>query len=256
MRSPPHMPCSDLTPAGAAGRPLIGYERDSRQMSAPQRPAAPPRRAPCPRTVNRMTELDAERQRRVECHVLASLGDLEQLLARMQPGVTEYDVIRASGVLRRLLVDNVLGRANRSRGLKIRYRTAYYTGAGLPPELEPDIRATFEELWPEQAPPHWERREQPLHGFLAIELVRVGGEPFSVRDIIKLAANALGGVHLGDPHDNRLVPLMRANDAVAIGELPLIAGHLAGIAAVTLAAAEPLRSVLLEYFSARTGDDG
>lgn len=180
----------------------------------------------------------------LEKHFVDIMRDLDNRLTNLVDS-REYDVIQLSAVLRKLLLDGVINRANSRIRTPLRYRVALYDGPGLPANLRPDFHAVYAELYPDSvAPEHWIRHDLKLAEFLALPLLHVRGEMFTVRDIIDLAANALGGVHFGDPRDKRLEALRQANDSRRVGGMRPIAGHLVGIAEVTRRAVQALRKAL------------
>lgn len=110
-----------------------------------------------------------------------------------------YDLLRATGLLRQLLVDSpsLIDLVNKNYGLKIKFRvnkqppykpmTPFESGGEI---WEPILRVSliqskddgFQELSKDQ--------------FLSYNVFEIESHNFKIKDIIRLSSNKLGGVHL------------------------------------------------------------
>ena len=174
------------------------------------------------------------------------------------PGVTEYELVVASGRLRLLLLDDhrLVDQVNRdaSRRLKIRYRI-FVHGGGPPAPLRegllfwavPDgISPLIAARQPVQIPV----AEVPLADFLAEIVMLFRGEAITVRDLISHVANSAGGVHSGPgrgPHSGLLRDL---ETTVGIAGMDAATRCLRGVIMVTVEALRPLRERVLEQLGA------
>lgn len=153
------------------------------------------------------------------------LRTLDDLDGRLQPGQAEYDIIRMSGLLRQLLVDgnNLVDQVNRTRRIKISYK-AYSFHAPIEPDvvfwalgdwLTPNTPAGSAAGYltltegvrqpspPEGTPDTMTPQDLAKDRFLALQVVLYHGHVFTVKEIILYLANAAGGVHAGEPKDDK-----------------------------------------------------
>lgn len=104
-----------------------------------------------------------------------------------------YVLLKSSAHLRLLLLDGLLHKANERHKLKIQFRVP---AAGDPPPLVPD------KMWHNIAPhdlPDGLLTNVNLVQFLKLRVFESGNDSITVRDVIRTAANADGGVHLDTP---------------------------------------------------------
>ncbi len=105
------------------------------------------------------------------------------------------------------------------------------------------------ELDPRHISPGHERVELTLEQFLTRPLMRLFDEDFTVQNVIRVAANGLGGVHRGKitiSFDKRLAKRTEGSivsDALN-DELHLVVSQIRQIAMATREACDPLRAVL------------
>ena len=104
-----------------------------------------------------------------------------------------YRLLRTSGPLRLLLLDGLLHRANE----RVKHRPMFMTNDfRTPPPLE--TSAHWRRLSPEGLATAV-RLELTLDEFLNAPVLTVEGTVATVKDVIRAAANASGGVHFGPP---------------------------------------------------------
>jgi hypothetical protein len=127
----------------------------------------------------------------VEEYFVRTVQDLDDASESDDP----YTVLRASGVLRLLLLDGLFHKASVRLNRKIRFTVDDFN-MELPPGVPvPEI--------------HWQllspvgvgarqRIEVNLDKFLAAPMLRTPDATASVRDVIQACANAMGGIHFGE----------------------------------------------------------
>jgi hypothetical protein len=77
--------------------------------------------------------------------------------------------------------------------------------------------------------------------FLSAPVLYLEGKSYSVRDLIKVSALRLGGVHVGDPEtDTEQEARLRALNTVVLGGLPAVFRTVLWFARQTVASLEPL----------------
>lgn len=107
-----------------------------------------------------------------------------------------YVLLKSSAPLRLLLLDGLLHKANQRHNLKVTFRVAW--DGDLPP-----FKA--DRVWNSVAPhgrPTDYTALMGLDAFLQLEVFQSPVGSISVRDVIRAAANADGGVHYGKPRSS------------------------------------------------------
>ncbi len=163
---------------------------------------------------------------------------LDDLQSRATWDASEYALLRASALLRELLVDPkpLVEQANREHRLRLRYqvRTPPSTPGllfwlGIDPE-EPADGGPIKSLTVSQ--------------LLAQNLVFSASMAFSVRDLITYGANVLGGVHHGDASSDVHRALRDAPLKIEHGGRPLGLVAMVPIAHVVLSGVRPLSDAI------------
>jgi hypothetical protein len=104
-----------------------------------------------------------------------------------------YLLLKSSADLRLLLLDGLLHKANERHKLKIRFRIA--TPGDLPP-------IDFDKFWRNIAPHNLSEHQLTdvsVDQFLKLRVFESKQDAITVKDVIRAAANADGGVHLDAP---------------------------------------------------------
>lgn len=167
---------------------------------------------------------------------VATVLDVDQKVAAGD----RYSVIRASGLLRQLLVDEspLVHVVNRAYSAPLIFRTIDFSE---PPPLDPVG--------------HWQVLDpSPFSGaktldcslkqFLAAPCLKWSGRYASVHDLITACANAKGGTHLGRARTTDQQLLLDWDEAVSVlGEWPSVRA-MAGTCRVALQAFRPLMSAV------------
>jgi hypothetical protein len=173
-----------------------------------------------------------------------SLGELE---ARATSDASEYSLLRASSILRLLLLDGtpLVAEVNRTRDITVSYRVrrspkpkpedlVLWLG-GLDPDDGTEVSGSIEDL----------RRDD----FLAVPVLYLGPEVITIHDMISLAANIWGGVHHGQPRkDNwkqQLVEKLNQRMKLELGDTPVQLLSMIAVSRVVLRGLQPLREAVL-----------
>jgi hypothetical protein len=176
---------------------------------------------------------------KAELLFLDTIDDLEHRLATWRGD--EYSLVRTSFLLRHLLLDDVLVDANRHARTRMRFLMAVSPAVELPVRDGLAFAVDYSCLSPESAPTHWTRQELNLDKFLKTRLIRTAGNDFTVRDLISVVANKLGGAHHGATGNDH--PLVDLADTWSNG-LPVPLRHIEQVARCVLSASAPLRELL------------
>ncbi len=128
-----------------------------------------------------------------------------------------YQLIKASGLLRLLLLDGLIDRVNSSYRFKLKF---YLTLKKFRREDQPALT---------------------LQKFLAEEWKAYREHCYSVKEIIQTSAHLMGGVHLGEPKSKKEIDLIGIFDYRPI-TFDTIKSSLRGISLLTIEALEDLES--------------
>jgi hypothetical protein len=175
-------------------------------------------------------------------------------LAEIYKNPTYLDLLDIAAILRLFLCDEkcLVHTVNRKK-VKLTFRVGVLRDPpGLPPAT---IHMLGDAIDPDIGPPWRSAVELNADGFLRRIVHKFSGEPYSVKDAIKFAANVAGGVHF-DPKpkedDVKNKVLKAYAEHMTIGNLPLGIRELRAIAIVTVRALEPLAvSLRADYEAAQ-----
>jgi hypothetical protein len=172
---------------------------------------------------------------------------LDELEARATSDASEYSLLRASSVLRLLLLDGtpLVAEVNRARDIRVSYRVrrspkptpsdlVFWLG-GLDPDDGTGVAGSIEDLGRDE--------------FLAVPVLYLGPEVITIHDMISLAANIWGGVHHGRPRkDNwkqQLVERLNQQMKLELGGTPAQLLSMIPVSRVVLRGLRPLREAVL-----------
>lgn len=168
------------------------------------------------------------------------------LARRVHQPASEYDVLMAAALLRKLLLDDqpLVFAVNRERRTKIRYRAYVHD---LPWREQPGLPVA--DAWAVPVGidpgsitiPTMTPQELTHDQFLKMLVVYVKGHEYTVHDVIKHVAHVSGAVHKGAPSDERDEALAAGIEGLGgpNGWQPAVAA-LPGIGRVVLTALSPL----------------
>jgi len=165
------------------------------------------------------------------------VGTLIDMSAKVSTG-QKYDVIRASGLLRQLLLDDspLVHQVNRSHRKQLKFKVLQF-----PKDLPSEHKVNF--LWLDIDPssvPSANANECDLQGFLAALCLRIGDTHYSVGDVIKLCAHVKGGIHSGKPKTQAETELLNLDRKHRLFEQEPSIAAMRGIARVALSGLWPL----------------
>jgi hypothetical protein len=165
------------------------------------------------------------------------LSTLDDVREKIRSG-DKYKIVKASGLLRHLLIDEhpLLHQINRHYKLPIRFYVNDYKERDYLPGHTP----TFH--WMDLSPYNIKTKDTyrvKLDEFLAIVCVTVEGDKYTVKDIICSAAHIMGGVHSGKPKDERDIKFINLDKYIPIAVDPALMS-IASICNVTLDALKDL----------------
>ena len=156
----------------------------------------------------------------------------------------QIDLLDLSAKLRQLLVDGsstLANQANREQQLKLSFKVGEFTS-------EPDeyvvIQGLADGLDPGTRRPGLPIKELNLDGFLKHRVLYLKGHAYSVRDVIKHASDAAGGIHRDENPKDQHKKIAEYSGQWEIGGLPAAMQQLRAIARVTLKGLAPLREAL------------
>jgi hypothetical protein len=170
---------------------------------------------------------------------IETLRDIDQKVIERRP----YSLIRAAGLLRQLLLDEhpLVDTVNQKLRLRIRY--TIMTSDDTPEQILPGLEVHWKNInseWFPRSPTVEVDRDR----LLSTVILRLGQSGATVRDIIRVCANAKGGVHMGSGRgDRENIALAFDSGYAYLGEEPSLAA-LAGICRVVLRGLAPLVTAL------------
>jgi hypothetical protein len=155
----------------------------------------------------------------------------------------EIDLLDLAAGLRQLILDgdSLIHQVNRDHRVRLAFVVgefrspvdAYVTIASLEDGLNPDTR-----------PPGSPSKEVNLNGFIGHVVLYLNGHGHSVRDIIKHASDAAGGVHRSDNPREQHKKIAEYSAGFGIGGLLAAIRQLQAIARVTIKGLRPLIEML------------
>jgi hypothetical protein len=171
---------------------------------------------------------------------LQTLKDIEE---RLQPGKTQYEVMKISGLLRLLLKDGVpsLDLLNRGRNMRLRFLVNSKPRGYEFGELQPVFWAMGDGFDPDTALLVDSIIEVNKNQLLACRVIYVSSTWYTVSDVIDQLAHIEGGVHMGDPNDDEDRQLTDASRFVRLGGMEANVYAIRSVARVVLKGLQPLR---------------
>lgn len=174
---------------------------------------------------------------------LETLVDLERQLASRKP----YDLLRASALLRQLLLEShpLVDQANRELRVKVRYAVIPYDPPPFPLNIHISPAVVTDDF------PNGPSRELVVRSaFLAAVLGQMNGEKITTQAVILHAAHVLGGVHIDRPENADAQVLVALNRAFSLGGTDPTLQLIAAIGRGVLKALQPLRDAVTASLSA------
>ncbi|MDF2993825.1 MAG: hypothetical protein K0S37_4339 [Microbacterium sp.] len=147
----------------------------------------------------------------------------------------EYAVLRASGIVRQLLLDAtpLAHSANRVPRLRPIFRVPAHDVAS------PIGVGGYSIRWINPDPFDAPAKDVKLDAFLKFRTIYAGGEEHSIDDVVRVCAHKLGGVHFDSSRSAGEAALAALNDSL-VGDVGMLIENMAGIGKVTIRALTPL----------------
>ena len=174
---------------------------------------------------------------------LETLCDLEERIASKN----EYKVLKSSGLLRLLLLDQrrLVDAVNQSYGLNLRFRISKESSFEKQMHQDDAVFWSLEDLLDGESSLAFEPFDATRDQFLSRKIMRLGPQSITVRDVIDHLANVEGGVHIGKANNDR----RRAAEAIgrfySRAGLPGVVNQVKLIGRITVRALNPLREAVL-----------
>lgn len=144
-----------------------------------------------------------------------------------------YDIVNLGAILRQLLLDGLVDRANQNHRIKLRFVINRPSAASELP-VKPDILFHGEAINPRSITTAKGQESVKLDGFLKLVIIEIEGEQFTVKDIIKYAANKAGGVHFDPNLDERETTMQETLDRLGLYGISPLANAVLSISKVVL----------------------
>jgi hypothetical protein len=177
----------------------------------------------------------------VDALFLRTLDDLEKRIASQD----EYEILGASALLRKLLIDDqpLVDQVNREYRIRLKFEITapHKMPEGTP---EPMFFSVQDGIDPDTAPPFLQRLTATRDQFFASKLLYVNGQPYTLKDIILFEANMMGAVHAGSPKEEKEKVLAQLNIMFQIGGHRSSLRQLQAIGRVVLKGLKPLQEAV------------
>lgn len=156
----------------------------------------------------------------------------------------EYEILKSSGLLRQLLLDELplIHQINRTYRLKVKF---VITDAAPPSDPSLIFWNVADGLDPNTSIRARSTREVDLEEFLKTVILRFKAIDYTVRDVILFEAHVRGGVHAGTTRTEKEEDLKRIDEMARVGGFPPCLRELKAISRVVLRAVQPLRVATL-----------
>lgn len=134
----------------------------------------------------------------------------------------DYEIVKVGAILRQLLLDDtpLIHKANRHHRIKLHFTVNNIFVNELP--IQPDIHFQAASIDPSMLSLPVGTKTLSLDKFLKMEVLSAQTQKFTVREIIKYAANKAGGVHYGETLDPRESALLDTLDKLGGFGIPAI----------------------------------
>jgi hypothetical protein len=163
----------------------------------------------------------------------------------------EYEVLRASALIRQLFLDgsnSLVDRVNRKfrHKLKVRHKLEFEVVEQTPPNipgLSFNIWAVVDGIDPRAMPPRFLRVKKRRDDFFGMIVAIIEGHEYSIRELVQFVANVMGGVHAGPLHDDKEKNLARLKELYVFSNVNLALLFIRAVGRIIL---ESLKSLQYE----------
>lgn len=160
----------------------------------------------------------------------------------------EYEVLRASALIRQLFLDgdkSLVDRISRNYRHKLEFEVVEHTPPNIP-GLNFNIWAVVDGIDPRATPPHFLRVKKKRDGFFSMIVAIVDGHEYSVREIVKFVANVMGGVHSGSLRDEKETNLEQLKELRFFSNISIALLFIKSIGRIILESLKPLQYEILD----------
>ena len=189
---------------------------------------------------------------KIEELFIESLADLRDRISKP----SRYDNLKASAILRQLLVDDhpLLHLVNREYHHKTHFRTRQLEHIEplkvIDGQVQPGMIINIEKIVPLENEPEENLEQLTIDQFLGKRCLIYNQYLYNVIDIIKINANIQGGVHAGAPKENNEhAAIELANLSILIGFnngtlVSIITGLIHPVAQIVIKSLEPIENLI------------
>lgn len=132
----------------------------------------------------------------------------------------DYEIIKMSGLLRKLLLDSdpLTNQINRYKKLDIKFEINEYD---MPQHLpKKGFWSVEDDFDPERGMPIYRKIHVSLENLLKQKIMIINQHEITVRDLIKHLAHVEGGIHAGNPRDTKQELLKELGAFFSLAGLP------------------------------------
>jgi hypothetical protein len=172
---------------------------------------------------------------------LESLAELERYVAIGD----DYAMLRAAALLRQLLIDEspLVHQVNQQYRLKLRFHVCGRRYAEVVLQMGPVFYSALGGIH-RSGPMSHQVEEVSLDQFLAAKVLKLGDHILTVRDLISISANVLGGVHKGEARTEKEQAVESFNRQVIAFGHPISAAQMKPVVLVALDGMAPLAKAI------------
>lgn len=171
------------------------------------------------------------------------LNTIDELKERLNK-LTEYDILKSSGLIRQLLIDgnSLVNQINEEYKIKILFRVQkrfeFPEPEALPDGTIPKVIYGMNFILPEEASSNVEMVN--IKDFLKYILLTNGEEEFSVLDVVKICANKYGGIHIENVKNPREKSIDTLHNHFKFNDSSSILQNMHSIALICFNSLQPL----------------
>jgi hypothetical protein len=171
------------------------------------------------------------------------LRTLQDLHSRVESG-DEYSLVRATALLRQLLLDDtrLVDRVNQTHRLRLRFEVCGRPYAEVVLQLSPAFYSRLGGIHKSGPFPH-QMEALSRDDFLKTTVLFLDARRITIGDLITYAANVAGGVHTGNPRTDEQKVLANFREVIMVDH-PVQIAQLAAVIKIVLDALEPLRQAV------------
>jgi hypothetical protein len=159
----------------------------------------------------------------------------------------EYEVLRASALIRQLFLDgsnSLIDRVNRKYRHKLEFEVIEQTPPDIP-GLSFNVWAAIDGIDPRAMPQHFPRTTKKRDGFFGMIVAIIEGHEYSIRELVQFVANVMGGVHSGSLQDEKEKNLAQLKELYIFSNINLALLFIRAVGRIILESLKPLQYEVL-----------